>query len=73
MANKTTSREYKVLVNYNLNGTSVSQSIYTGPARKHADNAYLKASALGRHGVLTNCTLTFFDGFRIRPEQTKTF
>ncbi len=28
---------------------------------------------LGDHGILSNCTVTLFDGFRIREDWTKTF
>ena len=67
------SREYKVLVNYNHKGTHITQSLYSGPHRKHADKALATAKTLGRHGILGNCTVTFFDGFRIRPEETESF
>lgn len=67
------SREYKVLINYQLNGVSVSQSLYTGPHEKHADNAYQKACILGRHGVLVYCTITFWDGFRLRADKEQHF
>lgn len=66
-------REYKVMVNYYRNGVSVAQSLYTGPARKHADNAFNKACVLGEHGVLTGCTITFFDGFRLRNELSRVY
>ena len=68
-----TAREFRVLVNYKLDGVTVWQSLYTGPHRKHADNAFLKAGVLGDHGILSNCTVTFFDGFRVREDWTKTF
>lgn len=64
---------FVVLVNYAIHGVSVSQALYRGPHRKHADNAFLKAGVLGNHGILSNCTVTFFDGFRIRRDLTKTF
>lgn len=63
----------KVLVDYKLNGITVSQSLYTGPHRKHADKAYNTALALARHGVLTNCTIRFFDGFRLRADFERSF
>jgi len=66
-------RQYKVLVNYTRNGVSIAQALYVGPHRKHADNAFIKAGALGIHGILRDCTVTFFDGFRIREDLTKTF
>jgi hypothetical protein len=66
-------REYKVLVNYKHNHVSVAQSLYTGPHRKHAENAFSVAGALGNHGILANCTVTFFDGFRIREDFTRHF
>ncbi len=61
-------REFKVLVNYTREGVSISQSLYTGPHKKHADKAFQTAATLIRHGVLTNCTLKFFDGFRLRGD-----
>lgn len=70
------SREFKVLVNYNRNGVFVSRSIYTGPHKKHADKAFFEACVLGLHGVMTDCTIRFFDGFRLRqdsPYGFKTF
>ena len=67
------SREYKVLVNYRRNGVSVSRSIYTGPHKKHADKAYWEVCVLGLHGILTDCTVRFFDGFRLREDWDKTF
>lgn len=64
---------FKVLVNYQRNGVSVSRSLYTGPHRKHAEKAYHEASVLGLHGILTDCTLRFFDGFKLRLDWDKTF
>jgi hypothetical protein len=46
----------------------VSQSVYTGPHRKHADKAYNSVCALVNHGILHDCVVRFFDGFRIREE-----
>jgi hypothetical protein len=60
--------DYKVLINYQLNGVAVAQSLYTGPHRKHADKAFATAGALSRHGILVNCTVSFFDGIRIRQD-----
>jgi hypothetical protein len=67
------SREYKVLVNYTYNGVAISQSLYSGPHKKHADNAFVKAGVLGNHGILSNCTVTFYDGYRMRLDLTKTY
>ena len=58
---------FKVLVNYSRRGASVSQILYQGPHRKHADNAYNAACTLGRHGVLKG-TVRFFDGYRLRSD-----
>ena len=64
--------DLKVLINYSRNGVSVSQSLYTGPHKKHADKAYQTACTLARHGVLTDCTITYFDGFRLRQDWERT-
>jgi hypothetical protein len=61
-------REYRVLINYERNGVSIAQSLYAGPQKKHADHAFAQACVLGRHGILTNCTVKFFDGFRLRED-----
>jgi hypothetical protein len=62
-----------VLVNYRRNVVSVSRSIYIGPHKKHADKAYWEVCVLGLHGILTDCTVRFFDGFRLREEMEKTY
>ena len=64
-------QDFKVLVNYDLDGVSVTQSVYTGPHRNHALKAYNSASALINHGILTDCTLRFFDGYRLRADWEK--
>ena len=64
---------FKVLVNYKIDGVSVSRSLYTGPHQKYADQAYEQACVLGRHGILTNCTVRFYDGFRLRLDKDKAF
>lgn len=66
-------QDFKVLVNYLRNGVSVSRALYSGPYRKHAEKAYHEASVLGLHGILTDCTLRFFDGFKLRLDWDKTF
>lgn len=57
--------EYKVLVNYELNGVSVSRSLYSGPYRSKADQAYRDATTLAQHGILVNCKIRFFDGYKL--------
>ena len=61
-------RRYKILVNYTKDGVSVSRSLYSGPHKKHADKAYEEASVLIRHGIMVNCKLKFFDGYRLRED-----
>jgi hypothetical protein len=75
MARVEKGREYKVLVNYNMrtNGVHVARSLYTGPHEKHANKAWVEAKVLGEHGVLVGCTLTFFDGYRLRHELSRVF
>jgi hypothetical protein len=60
-------------VNYRLEGVSVAQSLYTGPHKVHADKAYATACVLGQHGILKNCRVTFFDGFRLRKDYERDF
>ena len=62
--------ELKVLVNYMRQGVSISQSLYTGPTKTHADRAYVTATILMRHGMLAG-TLQYFDGVRLRPDWEK--
>ncbi len=68
MANKPD--DYKVLINYDRGGVSVARSLYTGPHEKHAHKAYREAVVLAGHGILVDCVITFFDGFRLRSDWT---
>lgn len=70
MARLTRPDHLKVLIQYTVRGASapVSQAVYSGPSKKHADQAYAVALELARKGILVNCTIRFFDGYRLRPD-----
>jgi len=65
--------DFKVLVTYERDGERVSRSLYSGPHEKHADKAYEEACILGKHGILKDCTIQFFNGYRLRHDYEKKF
>lgn len=59
---------FKVQIEYPRNGKRAQELLYTGTSKNAAEAALNATIRLAKYGVLTDCTISLFEGLKITEE-----